>query len=295
MPSSIDPTDRPAPPPGEPSQPAAQGGRLQRWVRLGQIAVTLVVLLVIGAGLAGRWAWQATRKVPDFYRQAVAVEIDPQQAERVSRELETEVEQLTDNMGRAGRWRATFSEREINAWLIHQLPQEFSRAMPKGVEDPRVAITEEGLRVAARYRGKRIETVVSCRLEVQLTEEPNLLAIHIRDLKAGALPLPLSRFVDHVSRRAARDGLQVRWDTDGGDQPIALVSVPSEHPRFVCTPVVVESVRIGEGEVTLSGQTGPDAQICYQPQTAIYRLASARPAESDERPEANEPAANQSL
>lgn len=244
-----------------------------------------MLLVVIGTatafGCSAYWALQKTQEVPDFYLQAA--NRMPNDVGEASRELEHEVEELTARVGRVGGWEATFTESQINAWLVHQLPKEFSKALPAGIAEPRVLIEDGKIRAAARYKDKRIETVVSFELGVQVTPEPNVLAIEVRQLKAGALPLPLGRFVEHISKRAARDNLEVRWDVNAAGLPIALLTVPSTHRGYVRTPVIVESVTMTEGRIRLTGHTGPEARVSYQPQGPIYRLAShlARPVRHD--------------
>ena len=248
--------------------------RRTHWRRVAHCLLATIVVAVIAILGAGRWALEKTKDVPDFYARATSKPIPDSAA--VSRELEHKVEELTDRVGRVGSWNATFSEEQVNAWLIHQLPNEFSRLLPKGVQEPRVAIEEGRVLVAARYENRSIETVVSFEVTAQLTEEPNVLAIAISNLRAGSLPLPLDRFIDHISRRAARDEIEVRWDKNERGDPIALVTVPSEHPRYVRKPVIVESVTVTEGFVQLAGHTGPDARLSYQPKTPVYQLATYR-------------------
>jgi hypothetical protein len=238
----------------------------------------VIVAISIGLGCIGfcvyQWALQKTREVPDFYRQAS--ERMPADLDKASRQLESEVHALTVQVGRLGTWEATFDEGQINAWLIHQLPKIFARVLPKGVKEPRVVLQEGKVLAAARYQDSRFDTVVSFELDVQLTAEPNVLAIEIRELKAGALPLPVGRFRDSISRWAARDSLEVRWDTNSSNDPIALVTVPSDHESYLKKPVIVESVTLTQGALRLAGHTGPEARIAYKPRGPVYRLASLR-------------------
>lgn len=240
------------------------------------LGIVLLTIVIAGAafGCSAYWALQKTQEVPDFYLQAA--NRMPNNVGEASRELENEVEELTAQVGRVGGWAATFTEAQINAWLVHQLPKEFTKALPAGVAEPRVVIEDGKILAAARYKDKRIETVISFELVVQVTPEPNVLAIEVRQLKAGALPLPLGRFVEHISKRAAKDNLEVRWDTNASGLPIALLTVPSTHRGYVRTPVIVESVTMSQGQIRLTGHTGPEARVSYQPQGPIYRLASHR-------------------
>jgi hypothetical protein len=243
------------------------------------IAIAFVLLLVIGL-IAAWWAVQQTQHVPEFYTRAT--QSLPKSTAEASRHLKAEVEQLQSDAAKIGSWEASFSDHEINAWLIEELPKKFPQLLSKGASQPRIIIEDDGLFAAVRYKNRRIDTVVSCELEVKLTEQPNMLALHVQNLRAGALPLPLGKFLKGISKEAAKGDIDIRWDvTDNG--PIALATVPSEDPRYVSSPVIVESVRLVEGTLILSGHTGPLAHESYTPLGPVYRFVSYRPGEKRNR------------
>lgn len=250
---------------------------MRSWIK----RITTVTVLASGIGLAATWwAVRQTHVVPEFYTRAT--ESLPASTVEASRNLEAEVEQLQSNAARIGSWQATFSDDEINSWLIEQLPVKFPQLFAKGASEPRIVIEEGRVLAAVRYKDRRVDTVVSCQLEVELTEEPNMLALNVKQLRAGALPLPLSKFLRGISKEAAKGDIDIRWDeTKRG--PVALVTVPSEHPRYVSSPVIVESVRLVEGSLILSGHTGPLAHESYHPRGPVYRFVSYQPVEKDNR------------
>lgn len=243
---------------------------MRRWIY--RITITGLGALMIGIGAAW-WAVRQTKQVPEFY--ARATNSLPESTEQASRQLAAEVEQLQSDASRAGSWRASFSADEINAWLIEELPAKFPQLLAKGASEPRIVIEDGRLLAAVRYRNRRIDTIVSCELKVELTEQPNMLALRVDQLKAGALPLPLSKFLRGISKEAAKGGIDVRWDaTEAG--PIALVMVPSEHPKYVLNPVIVESVSLVDGGLILAGHTGPQARESYRPSGPVHRFVSYR-------------------
>ena len=247
---------------------------MRRWFK--RIAIALTLLMVISLAAAW-WAVQQTQYVPEFY--ARATKTPSLESDRASRQLAVEVEQLQVDAAMIGSWHATFGDDEINAWLTEELPKKFPQLLAKGASDPRIIIEDDRVLAAVRYKNRRIDTVISCELEVELTEEPNMLALRVKHLKAGALPLPLSNFLKGISKEAGKGDIDVRWDvTDAG--PIALVTVPSEHPRYVSNPVIVESVQLVDGALILSGHTGPLARESYRPLGSVYRFVSYRPAEN---------------
>ncbi len=243
---------------------------MKRWLK--RIAVLLVVVAVGAAGSAW-WALRRTREVPEFYTRAT-LQL-PQDVPAASAMLETEVVELQDAASQLGSWEARFSEGQINAWLVHQLPREFSQMLPPGVEEPRIVIEEGRILAAARYKHLRIDTVISFEVKLALTEQANVLAVRIENLRAGALPLPLQSFLKGITREASKGNLEVVWDMDETG-PVALVTIPSDHPGYVRTPVVVEAVTLQNGYVQLAGHTGPEAWTVYRPRTTVYQLASTR-------------------
>ena len=261
---------------------------MRRWIK----RITIVVSLLFVAGLVLTWwAVEQTQHVPEFY--AHASDRLPESTVKASQHLEAEVEQLQSQVARQGSWNASFSVPEVNAWLIEELPRKFPKWLAKGASEPRIAIEDGRLLAAARYKDRRIDTVISCELEVELTEQPNMLALRINKLRAGALPLPLSKFAIGISKEAAKGGIDIRWDvTETG--PVALVSVPSEHPEYVLSPVIVESIQLIDGTLELSGHTGPLAHETYRPNGPVHRFVSYRPGSKRKRQTASLPSSGKS-
>jgi len=248
-----------------------------RWLKRIGWCVTVGVAAVC---LSSWWAVRQTRHVPDFYRQAAT----ENQAgfEAASRRLWADVERLKADASQLGTWNAIFSDEEINAWLAEEVPKTLPRLLAGGGREPRIMIQDGKVLAAARFENHRMETVISCEVEVELTEQPNVLAIRIANLRAGALPLPLDRFLKNITQELAKGDIDVQWDlTESG--PVALLSIPSEHPGYVCTPVIVESVRLVDGHLTLAGNTGELAHQMYAPQGPIHRFVSYRQGENRSR------------
>lgn len=246
---------------------------MRRW--LSRIARSLLIILLAVSCLA-LWALQQTRAVPAFYAEAASP--DSYNTDRARHELEVEVEHLQKSVQRNGSWSARFSDDQINAWLESALVAAFPKLLPNGVSDPRVVVEDDHLIAAARYKNKRIETIVSCEIRVALTEEPNIMAVRIDNLRAGTLALPLDSFLKKISSEVSKSDIEVRWDKANPDQiPVALVSVPSDHESYVRTPVIVESVQLKNGYLTLTGHTGPEARRSFNPSGPIYHLASLFP------------------
>lgn len=243
---------------------------MKRW--LISLAALLVVGTIVSAAVSW-WALQRTRVVPDFYQQA-ALRM-PKDLDSAIASLEHDVVQLQGDAAQLGSWCAAFTDEQVNAWLGQQLPRVFPNLLPRGVTEPRIVIDQGRVFAAARFKNQHIDTVVSFEVKAALTEQANVVAIQITNLRAGTLPLPLSRFLRGISAEAAKSNMEVRWDRDQSE-PIALVTIPSEHPGYKHTPVIVESVGLSDGLLTLAGHTGAEAFQAYRPRGPIYQLASAR-------------------
>lgn len=249
-----------------------------QWVkRIGIIVLTLLIF----ASLWVWWLFGQTRAVPEFYQQATQLKHpDP---EAGSYQLEAKINKLQRDAAKLGSWEASFSEDDINAWFIKQLPIKFRHLQTAGAKDPRISIRRNHLLAAARYTDAGLETFISFELHVELTEIPNLLAVHIRKLKAGAVSLPISQFIDAVSidgvtAEAAKEGVQIRWvHTVSG--PTAFVQVPSEHTGHAYSPVLIESIQLIDGAIILSGHTGikiEACEACYEPRSHFHQCVTYR-------------------
>jgi hypothetical protein len=221
-----------------------------------RIVGALVLLGLLAAGISVFLGYRATQQVPEFYDRVLHAE--PQVQEAAGDELEQQVLQLHNEVQESGDWEALFTDEQINGWLAFDLPQKFAGALPPGVSEPRVEVDPEQAQVACRYETGQFQSVVSLALEIQLTDEPNVLAIRICQARAGVLPLPLSRFLDQITDRAGSADIMVRWSQQDGD-PVALVTVPTRLEQLPRREIHLETVELREGAVYLSGRTLPDA------------------------------------
>ena len=86
---------------------------MRRWFT--RIAITLGVFLLVATTL-GFWTVRQTQYVPEFYSRAT--ERLPIKTREASDRLQKDVLRLRDAAGQNGSWRASFSDAEINAWLV---------------------------------------------------------------------------------------------------------------------------------------------------------------------------------
>ncbi len=222
-------------------------------------------LLVAGAICYG--VWQATQQVPEFYE--VALHKEPGQQQKAGDTLEQQVLTLRNEARESGRWEARFTDEQINGWLATDLPGKFPHALPKGVSEPRVAIEPAAAKVACKYESTKVSTVFSMGIDISLTDEPNVIAVRVRQARAGLMPISLKQILSHATQYANRSEIPLRWTEDEGDV-VALVTVPAERKEFIHGRIRIETIELREGELYLAGRT-EDSEFAAPP---VVRQAS---------------------
>lgn len=209
--------------------------------------------MICGAGL-----YQAFRHEPEFYTKALAA--SQQQYEQAGDELEKNVLELRNDFRRDGRWEVEFTEEQINGWLAVDLKKNFSDLLPQTIHDPRVAISEDEARLAFKYDDGKTKAIISLSVDIRLTDEPNVVAVRIRRVRAGSIPLPLNRFLDKLSDAARHSDIELRWVQEQGD-PVALVEVPVKHKAYESQELRLELIEQADGRVKIAGRSGRDLAV----------------------------------
>jgi len=206
------------------------------------------LLLVIALGLGGLY-W-ALKHEPEFYRDAVR--LDRSLQKQASDQMLQRAAALRSDVEKEGRWQALFTAEQINGWLAVDLPENFPDALPESFRDPRVEIRPDRMTLACRLEQGGTTTVVTLTVEPYLPE-PNLLALRIRNARAGLLPMPLTPVLDAVSEAAGQIGFPLDWQRADRD-PVALISTapPDQDGKLVR----IETIQLGDGEIYLTGTTG---------------------------------------
>jgi len=217
-----------------------------------RLAVKITMAIVSLVGLVLFALYYAIHNVPEFYEEAASVSLDAQQEARD--EMEHRALDLHNRARRIGRWSMTFETQQINGWLAAGMPESFPDLLPAEVHAPRVAIETQQLCLAFQYDDQRISTVVNLTLDVNLTDEENTVAIRVRSARAGLIPLPLKDFLGQISSAARDANLELRWAT-AHDDPVALITIPSEFPAFKNKHVRIDTIELRQGEVYLAGTT----------------------------------------
>lgn len=217
-----------------------------------RLIIVALFLLTAFAGVGGFLLYSASRHEPQFYRQAL--QIEPEAQREAGDALEQSVLNLHNSARDEGRWEAVFTEAQINGWLAADLPEKFPHMLPAGTDLPRVSIDPEQIKIACRYQRGKVNTVISFNLGVNLTTEPNTLAVRVSKVRAGALPVPLKRFLAPITKAGADSDIELRWSQVDGD-PVALVTVPHQHEDYAHREIYLESIEMRDGEIALAGRT----------------------------------------
>ncbi len=215
-----------------------------------RIRVSLLLLgcLVVLALLALLMLYIATRHVPGFYREAM--EIPQGKLEKGSDRMLRQAAALESAVNKEEHWEVLVTAEEINGWLAVDLEKNHPNALPPTLRDPRVAIDKNGITVACRFEQDGTRTILSLTIAPSVPE-PNVVALRIVLARAGLLPMPLEKVFDRISKTARK--MQLHLECRGGDDPVALLSLPDskDDGRIVR----IETIRLGDGEIYIAGTT----------------------------------------
>ncbi len=169
-----------------------------------------------------------------------------------SRQLESRFTTLHSDLQSQGRWQTVVSADELNGWLAYKLPESFPDMLPKEIRDPRIAITQQHVILAARSELAGVDAVVSIFVEPFVTEDGDL-AIQLDQVLAGALPVPTSDMVARVALRHWRARLPIRWTQNNGKT--VMIVARELWDREKAQHRTIDTIELAVGEVFLTGRT----------------------------------------
>lgn len=232
--------------------------------------VNLAVLMVPGYKPPARSVCQHCFSGSSSYEQTLSTRA----SDAAGYELERQVLNLHNDFQNVGTWQAVFTTEQINGWLAIHLNANFPGLLPPSIRDPRIVIDQGQAKLACRFDSRNISTVLSLFIEPYLTEQPNQLAIHISEARAG--PLPLKSVLSRISRRAQRAKLKLRWAENNGVL-VALVNSPAIDAALL-PGARIRSFELRHGEIYLNGDVVPQEHRVEQdlayPDSRMSTLAS---------------------
>ena len=231
-------------------RPAASGRTSPKWLRTAGWVLLGIVIVAVVAGIA---VYLALKHVPEFYQQAMVA--GAEELTSANREMQRQVAGLVSDVKREGRWQAVFTAEQINGYLAVGLAKQRPDMLPANLSNPRVSISKDGVKIAAKFRTAAVDTVVSLDVDVY-PAGPNVVALRVQRIRAGSFPLPLGRILSEVAQATNRLEWEVRWGEESGD-PVAMITIPP--PRNPGEKVVtIETIELDEGVIRVAGTSrGP--------------------------------------
>ncbi len=204
----------------------------------------LSAMLAIGCASSLYWALVQS---PDFYEEALAEQTDPVVQQEAAKRFVQRTLQLVDEIRHSKTWSEEFTEQQVNSWLAVELHQKFSDWVPSGVSDPRVKFDDEQIHIAFHFEQKKWDGIVSLQLKPWVTE-PNRLAIQIKSIRAGLVPIPLDEVLHKIANRFETDQRRFEWrQVDGTD--VVIVDLNATHDDVP----ILQAVEVMDGAFRLSG------------------------------------------
>src|SRR5262249_11927769 len=151
---------------------------------------------------------------PSRYAETSAPE-DPAERLKDSEAFEAEFTGLISGAINGEReWGAVFTQEQINSYLTEGFVHSrlADTLVPESISDPRATLGPDRMRVAFRYGSGFWSTVVSIDLRLWIPElQPNVVAVQLLGMHAGALPVSSQLLLERVSEAARDHGLEVTW------------------------------------------------------------------------------------
>lgn len=195
------------------------------------------------------------RHEPAFYRDA---EQSPGAVRRrYAGEFATEVMSLRTAIREARVWSGQFTSEQINACFAegfssYESDEPEEKILPDDITDPRVCIDEDRLQLGFRYGRGLWSTLVSIELRIWVAAgEPNVIALELVSMHAGAVPITAQSLLEHVSEAARRKNVEVSWYRHRGN-PVALLRFQGKRSR---TTVQLEQVALESGHLLIQGRS----------------------------------------
>jgi hypothetical protein len=217
-------------------------------------SITIVVLLVTAAGTL----IALVRHEPDFYSK-VEPAAGPERKKRSGQFLQ-EFIQFGQDMRHYQEWNATFEQDCINSYFEEQFLDSglAERILPEGVSSPRVAVESDRIRLACRYGTGRFSTVISINVRLWLVhKEPNVVALELQNLHAGAIPIAAQSLLEQLSEAARQSNIDVAWYRYHGN-PVALLRFQADQDR---PTIRFEHLALRDGVIEIRGRSPESATL----------------------------------
>jgi hypothetical protein len=211
-------------------------------------------ILVLLAGIVVGVLYLLVRHEPEHYRR-LALPPGPER-KQLADQFYAEFFELINGIANHQWWDVEFTEEQINSYLDDTFitSNVSDRSLPRGVREPRVALEPGHIRLFFRYGAEPWQTVVSINLKVWLPrEEPNVVALELESMRAGALPLVGHSLRDLIAECAQRNDIGITWYRRQSN-PVAVL-------RFQTSPrptVQLQRLEVTQGKLRIAGRSLDD-------------------------------------
>jgi hypothetical protein len=188
---------------------------------------------------------------PEFYVATAVPPGDLRQHE--SRDFEKKAFQLLSEIQYDDQWQETFTEQQVNSWLAEDFVESrLAQGLPSEIRDPRIAFRPGKILLAFRYGNDEWGTVVSVEAKVWVCKkEPNVIAVEVEDLRAGALPLTHKVVMEQITEGARNQNIDVQWYRNEGN-PVALLRLQADRRE---PSIQLQDLEIRQGSIFLKGRS----------------------------------------
>jgi hypothetical protein len=188
--------------------------------------ILLVLAGGVGAGLS-----LLVRHVPAFYRQSTG--LPEAEQKKLSEEFITEFCNFFNGVRYEKVWGAKFTEGQINAYLEDDFRGDGTvhKGFPESIRAPRISLRDGSVRLAFRYGTDPWSIVISVHMRPWLVvSEPNVVAVELRGVYAGALPISAQSLLESIAETAHHNNIEVIWYRHQG-YPVALLRFQADRPH----------------------------------------------------------------
>ena len=215
------------------------------------IAILLALLAVVTTTLA-----LLARHEPERYGR-LRLPPGPERTDH-SKQFVTEFFKVINGIKNSDAWDVEFTEAQINSYLDEDFITSNVKdtVCPDGTSEPRVALDDGKMRLFFRYGKEPWQTVISLQIRAWLPkQEPNVIALEIQGLRAGALPIISQSLLEHVCKAARKNEIDVTWYRHEGN-PVALLRFQS-GPR---PTVQLQRLELHQGKLRIGGCPRDDSR-----------------------------------
>lgn len=192
------------------------------------------------------------RHEPAFYRRSA---VAPGMARKKhSDDFLKQVSALVSDMSDVREWSAQLTCEQINSFFEEDFrkPGVEDDILPADINDPRVDIETDRLRLGFRYGKGLWSTIVTIDLRVWVAKnEPNVVGLELQGMHAGALPINAQSLLEHVSEAARRKNIEVNWYRHEGN-PVAILRFQNRRSRAT---VQLQQLELHPGKLMIQGRS----------------------------------------